>query len=396
MPRSKAKVNMRKHEKFIVHTTSPYNAEPPLELLRENFITPRELFYVRNHGNIPEIDANHFRLRVNGMVERELELSLDTIRNDFPKRTVMATLQCAGNRRDQLIALKEIPGEVAWQAGAIGNAFWSGVPLKEVLNAAGMGVGAEYVAFLGADDVMRHDENVGFGGSVAIDKALSNQVLLAYEMNGEPLEPVHGFPLRVLTPGYIGARSVKWLTQISVQAAPSKNYFQAHAYQLFPPQVNAENADWNAGLQLGELAVNCVITSPREGDVFSPAPSQEEERGGILVQGYAVTGGGRKIARVDVSSDGGNSWTTANISQADQWTRHQTPREMTNEVRAELSWAWTFWDARLNLSQGEHELVARAFDSASNTQPEDARHIWNFKGYMNNAWHRVQLKASDE
>lgn len=382
---------MNKHEKFIVHTTSPHNAEPPLELLRENFITPRELFYVRNHGPVPEIDAQKFRLGVNGMVERELELSLDTLLNDFPKRTVMATLQCAGNRRDQLIALKEIPGEVPWEAGAIGNAFWSGVPLKEILNAAGIKVGAQYVAFLGAEEVIRHDENVGFGGSISIDKALSNEVLLAYEMNGKPLEPIHGFPLRVIAPGYIGARSVKWLTQISVQAFPSKNYFQAHAYQLFPPQTNAENADWNAGLQLSELAVNCVITSPRNSESISPSPVLGEGWGEVLVQGYAITGGGRKIARVDaaarnlftgrvdaaqdVSSDGGVTWTTANITQGDQ------------------QWAWTFWEARLRLEIGDWEIVARAFDSASNTQPEDARHVWNFKGYMNNAWHRVKVKV---
>ena len=359
---------MHKHEKFLVHTTEPYNAEPPLELLRENFITPRELFYVRNHGNIPEIDAQNYCLVVDGMVERALELSLDTLLNDFPKRTVMATMQCAGNRRDQLIALQEIPGEVPWEAGAIGNAFWSGVPLKEILNAAGVKLGAQYVAMMGADDVMRHEKNVGFGGSIALDKALANEVLLAYEMNGKPLEPIHGYPVRLLVPGYIGARSVKWLTRLTLQTAPSQNYFQAHAYQLFPPQTNAQTADWNAGLQLSELAVNCVITLPR---------ANETVAGECVVQGYALSGGGRKIARVDVSSDNGNTWTTAQVTQSDQ------------------NWAWTFWETRLHLSQGEHELIARAFDAASNTQPEDARHVWNFKGYMNNAWHRVKFQVKN-
>lgn len=355
---------MDKHPSFLVHTTDPLNGEPPPELLRENFITPPELFYVRNHGTIPEIDANAYRLVVNGMVERELSLSLDTIKNDFPKRTIMATLQCAGNRRDQLIRIAPIPGEVPWEAGAIGNAFWSGVPLKEILNAAGIKLGAQYAAFTGAEAVIRHDENVGFGGSIPLDKALGMEVLLAYEMNGKPLEPTHGFPLRVLTPGYIGARSVKWLTQITLQPMPSKNYFQAHAYQLFPPQTNAETADWNAGLQLGELSVNCAITSPTEDATVS---------GEVVVQGYAIAGGGRKIARVDVSADGGATWNTANLTQGDQ------------------NWSWTFWETRLRLETGDYEIVARAFDTASNTQPEDARHVWNFKGYMNNAWHRVKL-----
>lgn len=357
---------MSKSPQFIVHTSNPLNGEPPLATLRGNFITPRELFYVRNHGPVPDIDPQTFRLIVNGMVERELELSLDTLLNDLPKRTVMSTLQCAGNRRDQLIAHAPIPGEVAWGAGAIGNAFWSGVPLKEILNVAGVKVGAQYVAFMGADEVIRHDENVGFGGSIPLDKASSPEVLLAYEMDGKPLEPVHGFPLRVIAPGYIGARNVKWLAQITVQAFPSKNYFQAHAYQLFSPQTTAETADWNAGLQLGELAVNCVITSPRAGTQVSRD---------VQVEGYAISGGGRKIARVDVSSDGGETWTTANITQGDQ------------------QWAWTFWQIRLQLKAGETEIVTRAFDSASNTQPEDVRHIWNFKGYMNNAWHRVNVNV---
>jgi sulfite oxidase len=254
---------VEKHPSFFVHTSDPYNAEPPAELLRENFVTPRGLFYVRNHGAIPQIDAAAFRLAVNGMVERALDLSLDTLVNDFPKRTVMATLECAGNRRDGMVALAPIPGEVPWEAGAIGNAFWSGVPLKEVLNAAGIKPGAQYVAFLGAEAVMRNHANVGFGGSVTLDKAFGSEVLLAYEMNGAPLDPAHGYPLRLVAPGYIGARSVKWLTEISVQPMPSQNYFQAHAYQLFPPQTRADTADRTAGLQLGELAVNCVITSPK-------------------------------------------------------------------------------------------------------------------------------------
>lgn len=358
---------MEKSPDLLVHSTNPYNAEPPLSRLRENFMTPRELFYVRNHGTIPETDATTYRLAVNGMVERELALSLDILMNDFPKRTVMATLQCAGNRRTELIAVAPTPGETPWEAGALGNTFWSGVPLREILNAAGIKVGAQFVAFMGADDVIRHDENVGFGGSLSLDKALSNEVLLAYEMGGKPLDPVHGFPLRVIAPGYIGARSVKWLTQITVQPTPSKNYFQAHAYQLFPPQTNAETADWNAGLQLSELAVNCVITGTK-------TPLLDKEgKGEVVVQGYALTGGGRKIARVDVSSDGGATWTTASITQGDQ------------------PWAWLFWEAKLKLESGDYDLVARAFDTSANTQPEDARHIWNFKGYMNNAWHRVKI-----
>src|SRR5918912_3042570 len=117
---------------LIVHTESPLNAEPPPDRLRENFITPRELFYVRNHGTIPEVDPARYRLAVNGLVRKPLALSLDELRNDFPRRTLTATLQCAGNRRQQLMELAPIPDEVPWQNQAIGNAVWSGVALWEV------------------------------------------------------------------------------------------------------------------------------------------------------------------------------------------------------------------------------------------------------------------------
>ncbi len=351
---------------MIIHSQDPLNAEPPLDQLCARFLTPGEWFYVRNHGKIPTIDPAAYRLVVNGLVERPLELPLGRLLNDFPKRTVMATLECAGNRRQELMDVARIPGEVPWQAGAVGNAFWSGVPLKEILNAAGVQLGARYVAFRGADEVLRHGENVGFGGSIELDKAQRDEVLLAYEMNGAPLKPEHGFPLRVVTPGYIGARSVKWLAQLTVQPAPSQNYFQAQAYQLFPPQINASSADWSAGLQLSELAVNCVICTPQAGQTVPRV---------VTVQGYALTGGARRVARVDVSGDGGATWTTARLVQGSQ------------------PFTWTLWEASLPLEPGERELVARAFDSAANTQPEDPRHIWNFKGYMNNAWHRVGVRV---
>lgn len=356
---------LNKHPDFVVHTVAPVNAEPPASVLRKEFITPAELFYVRNHGEIPAVDPDTFQLHVNGLVKQEIRLTLQNLRNDFRKHAVMATLQCAGNRRDQLMAVAPIPGEVPWQSGAIGNQVWSGVPLRDVLNVAGIGEGAAYVEFMGADDVFRKEKNVGFGGSIPIEKALRAEVLLAYEMNGKPLEPTHGFPLRTIVPGYIGARSVKWLNRVTLLSQPSSNYFQAHAYQLFPPHIGKTNVDWNKGLHLSELSVNCVITSHKDG---------ARESGNLLpLKGYAMSGGGRKISRVDVSADAGHSWVTATITEGDQ------------------PWAWAFWEAVIPLPSGEHEITVRAVDTACNTQPEDARHIWNFKGYMSNAWHKVKI-----
>jgi sulfite oxidase len=357
----------RKHPVVITRTEQPLNVEAPPEQLRQSFTTPTELFFVRNHGSLPEIDTAQYRLSITGMVQQQLRLSLDEIRENFSKSTVAATLQCAGNRRQNLMEVAPVPGEVPWSAGAIGNAEWSGAPLREVLQAAGVEPEAQHAAFTGLDEIEMEDQRFGFGGSISIEKAVSPEVVLAYEMNGEPLIPEHGAPLRVVAPGYIGARSVKWLDSITLQAEPSSNYYQTHAYKIFPPQVDEETADWEKGLMLGELAVNAVICEPTH-----------EERvpaGSVAVRGYAITGGDRSVQRVDVSIDGGESWVTADLLEGSE------------------PWAWRFWEASVDLEPGQYEIVARVWDSAANTQPELAEQIWNFKGYMDNSWHRVKVFA---
>ena len=356
-----------KHTEMIIRSEQPLNAEAPLDLLPRNFITPTELFYIRNHGSMPEVDTERYRLSVTGMVQQQMRLSLNEIRQNFSKSTVTATLQCAGNRRQDLMEVAPIPGEEPWSAGAIGNAEWSGALLTEVLQAAGVYPEVRHVAFTGLDEIEMGDQSFGFGGSIPVEKAMSPEVLLAYEMNGEPLTPGHGFPLRVVAPGYIGARSVKWLANIRVQEEPSSNYYQTHAYKLFPPQVDEETADWSKGLMLGELSVNSVICQPTDEEMLPAGP--------VSVRGYAVTGGDRSVERVDVSIDGGESWMSADL------------------LEEKGPWAWRLWEASVDLDPGEYELVARAWDSAANTQPELSEQIWNFKGYMENSWHRVRVRA---
>ncbi len=352
-----------KHPSTVVHDAQPFNAEPPLVVLRRDFLTPGEFFFSRNHGSIPRVGPEGYRLAVGGLVDRPLSLSMEELRG-LPRREVTAVLQCAGNRRDGLMEVAEIPGETPWGAGAIGNARWAGVSLREVLSAAGVGNGAQHAAFSGLDEVEGEDGSFNYGGSIPLEKALGPEVLLAYEMNGEPLPYEHGFPLRVVAPGYYGARSVKWLSAVTLLETPSDNHFQASEYKLFPPNATEETADLSEGLMLGEMQVNAVICEPGQGETASA--------GRVAVRGYAVAGGGRGVERVDVSADAGRTWIQAELGEG-----------------ANEPWAWTFWEATIDLGPGEHRVVARAVDSSASTQPAAAGEVWNFKGYANNSWHGV-------
>lgn len=358
-----------KHPEMTVHAAEPLNIETPLSRLGKSFATVNELFFVRNHGGVPEVDGEDYRLDVSGLVERPARLSLEEIKAEFPSRTTTAAIYCAGNRRAGLVGVAPIPDETPWGAGAVGNARWKGVSLAEVLAAAGVGDGVRHVAFSGLDRVGVGGEESGvFGGSIPIEKATDPNVLLAYEMNGEPLWPEHGFPLRVVVPGYIGARSVKWLSGIELRESPSESPFQAREYRLFPLGFETAPEDPSAGFALGEVPVNAVICAPEDGEELRAGP--------VVVRGYAIAGGERIVERVDLSADGGETWNQASLFE---------------DV---LPGAWRLWAASIGLSSGRHHIVVRAFDSASDTQPEDPKSAWNPKGYLNNARHSVAVNVS--
>lgn len=350
---------------LIVHTDTPFNAETPLDQLRNSFTTSQADFYVRSHGPIPKLSADTYKLTVRGLTTKPLELSMQEIRNDFPAQTVMAVMQCAGNRRADLHRLRPVMGD-PWAGGAIGNATWTGASLADVLRAAGADTNPDLHVAFDASDIVPDQSH--YGVSIPMTKALGSEVLLAYAMNHEPLMPQHGFPLRVVVPGFAGARSPKWLTTITVQDTQSANAMQQSDYKLLPPDMTPETVDWTKGITINELPLNATICEPASDAQIKAGPTR--------IRGYATVTG-RTIQRVDVSTNGGDDWHQAELEHA-----------------PDAPWTWTLWQAVVDLPPGEHQLVVRAWDSAGQTQPASPADVWNFKGYLSAAWHRINIRAA--
>jgi sulfite oxidase len=348
-----------KRDDMIIHDEEPFNAEPRPAALAAQPVTPTEACYSRNHGSPPELDPATWRLRVDGLVERPMLLSLADLQEHFVHRTEVVTLECAGNRRAELLAIRDIPGQVPWGPATISTATWTGVSLADVLADAAPARGAAHVAFT-APDV---SPSVGqrYASSIPLAKASSGEVLLAWAMNGAPLPRIHGAPVRVVVPGYIGARSVKWLQRITLRTAPSESYFQAEDYRLLPPDAEPGPG---RGISLGPLTMTSGILCPDDRRV--PA-------GPTDVIGYAFAAEGRTIVRVDVSLDGGGTWTQATVDDPPS------------------PWAWQLWHTTLDLPTGSAEITARAWDDTGATQPEFPASLWNPAGYDNNSWARVRV-----
>jgi sulfite oxidase len=352
-------------KRLIVRSAKPLNAEPVLEDLVAEWITPVERFYVRNHGAIPAVDADAFRVSVEGLIDNPLQFSVAELVERFPAVKATATLTCAGNRRNEFKGRK-IAG-VAWGPGAIGNATWSGISLAALLRHAGIRDGAKHVWFEGSDEIEDKTEKYPFGGSIPLDKALAGgeripSALLATKMNDKPLTAEHGFPLRGVVSGYIGARSVKWLKKIVVSDRPSPNHYLAAAYKVITEETPAALA---AATPLYEYALNSVIAAP--------APATTVAPGKVKVQGFALASGtnGSTLKMIEVSSDGGQSWTAAKV---------------TSPVK---DFCWVQWSAEINVTPQTERLIVRATDSTGQSQPREMP--WNAKGYQYNAWHQVPV-----
>ena len=357
-----------KRPDMIVRGRVPFNAEPPAPVLADGEITALDAFYSRNHGPFPDIAPEQWRLTIDGAVDAPLDVTYDHLTSEFTAHSVVATLVCAGNRRAELLNVHPIPGKDPWAHGAISTAEWRGARLADVLHAAGVHHDAGlHVAFAAPDVAQEAVPVQSYGSSIPLTKALSDEVLLAWQMNSEPLPRAHGGPVRVVVPGYIGARSVKWVTAITVQPGPSQNYFQALDYRLLPPDADPDTAAPGEGISLSSLPLNC--------DILVPDDDAEISAGPLTIRGWALTGDGGSVARVDVSLDDGRTWQQANLEPAIS------------------RWAWRQWSIAVETQPGPLSVTARAWDDTGVTHPESPASLWNPRGYGNNAWAHVTASA---
>lgn len=348
---------------LIVRSSRPIDLETPVAWF-EHEITPNEAFFVRSHHDEPRVDTATWRLRVEGLVDHEIALTLADLKA-LPRHEVTAVLQCSGNGR--AFYRPRVPG-VPWEKGAAGNARWAGARLADVLARAGVKPGAAHVVAQGADQPVL-PATPRFGRSLPLGKALHPDTLVAYEMNGAPLPHLHGHPARLVVPGWVGDDWVKWLATLRVQEREFEGFFVQTAYRYpkapVAPGTKVAPADM---APMTEMAVKSLIAAPGAGARLGAAPT--------WIKGVAWTGGDARVTKVEVSTDGGGSWRPATLLGEDR------------------PYAWRRWqfDWLPPAEGGKATIMARATDDRGQRQPIGEA-PWNPSGYQWNAADAVEVEV---
>ncbi|CAG9312761.1 unnamed protein product [Blepharisma stoltei] len=353
---------------MVTHGEKPFNAETPNDLLVKNPTTPNELFFVRNHLPVPIIDPQTYRLELVLSDDKCLEFSLDDLSSKFELVTVKSCIQCAGNRRADMAKHENVRG-IMWNAGAIGSAEWKGVRLRDIINYANPKANYSHAHIEAFDS----DPNGPFGTNIPLSKIMdiNGDVILALEMNGEPLPLDHGFPLRLIVPGYVGVRNVKWVKRITLDDKESPLIWHRRDYKIFGNNDTIDNTDFQKRPPLYEMNVQAAICDPLDGAFV------ESVEGKVTFKGYAYSGGGNEIARVDVTTDNGETWQEAELTK--------------DSADHKRHWSWSLWEAKISISELHNEVCVKATDSSGNSQPRDIIPILNFRGLLNNSWHCIKV-----
>jgi sulfite oxidase len=396
-----------------VHSQKPMNAELPRQLLWDKYLTPSPLFFVRGHHPVPDIAPEDYVLTIDttkfpGGGRWQFTLAQLQDERCFPRREIVAALQCGGSRRQEFAETGKPVRGLPWE-NAIGNATWGGVYLRDVLRRCGVDealaekLGVEHVVSEGAD--VDGTSGTAYSTSIPRSKAfgVSGDVLLAFEMNGETLPRDHGFPVRLVVPGTLGARNVKWVRRVTLDSEEADSHWQRGDYRVLPAAVeNPTGTDWRAATSLQDMPVTSAITSPPRGATVNVCDGGE-----LALTGYAYSGAGRDIVRVEVSADQGRTWHQSDLLEAPDGARNRRPQngqasgggegEELLDVRTDgRKWGWRLWEASLPVParEGEVEVWCRAVDTGYNTQPSDPNSIWNIRGLLNNSYHRLTVRTT--
>ena len=380
----------------------PFNVEAPLtDLFNEGFLTSSDLFYVRNHGPVPKVldeEIPDWTFSIEGLVEKPITITLRQLISDYEQITCPITLVCAGNRRKEQNVVRKTKG-FSWGAAGVSTALWTGVALSDVIKRACPKRKARYVCMEGADKL----PNGYYGTSVKLNWALdpNRGMMLAYNMNGEMLTPDHGKPLRVVIPGQIGGRSVKWLKRLIITEAPSDNWYHIYDNRVLPtmvsPEESANNTKWwmDERYAIYDLNPNSAICFPAHDEKISLSQGLQTYR----ARGYAYSGGGRRITRVELTLDKGKTWRLADIEYPED--RYRNAELDLFGGRLDMNWressfCWCFWS--IDLSKAElrdtKDIMVRSMDDSMNVQPRDM--YWSVLGMMNNPWFRVAIDVQGD
>jgi sulfite oxidase len=360
------------------HLQFPYCAEGPADKLSDNFYTPTEYFFVRNHNKVPDVDLEEYTFTLKDSFSgKEIQFSYDEIKNNYEKKKMETITMCTGNRRSQMDNKPKPVKGLSWKNAAIANGIWEGASLRQLLKQMGYDENNSKGKHLIVKGMDKDFQGMNYDVSIPMESVFDsqNEVLLAYKYNNNDIAFEHGYPLRLIIPGYVGVRNVKWLKSIEISDHESTGPYQKKDYKIVPQNVEWDKVNMDSLKPLMKFDINSAILEPEDG-------AQLEKSKGVLIKGWAIGTYGSPIRTIEVSFDNGNTW-------------EKVENVKYNENHFKKAFGWTLWQhniekEKLN-SKDNISISVRSEDRDGNKQPTTSEEIWNIRGLMNNSIHKIKI-----